>query len=336
MSIITFLAFDEIGTSLIPYIAAWRQRQKAMWYEYVGKNLLQMLACQAEEAADHFKESILEQRKYKHQPTKQRVVENIASPDVLAGSRSDYRREARKKGVMEAVYKCKTAKGKVIWLKDHALIEAYVKDRVYLSLGYLTNVTKEMEADEARKRMESALRKSEERFRHQAIHDNLTGLYNTRYLYNELDRLIDHCRSHRGCFSLIFLDIDNFKAVVDAHGHLNASQAIREIGASIRASLKKPAFGVAYGGDEFIVVLPDFNKEQAMEMAEHIRSLMRQTVYLTNRGLSVKLQASFGVASFPDDADDQIALIGLADRAMFGVKAEGKNAVRDINTLASK
>ena len=72
-----------------------------------------------------------------------------------------------------------------------------------------------------------------------------------------------------------------------------------------------------------------------MDMAENIRSLMRQTVYLTSRGLSVKLQASFGVATYPDDADDQVALIGLADRAMFGVKAEGKNAVCDINTLSS-
>ncbi len=291
-----------------------------------------MLACDPFNAAKAFRSSILEQRIYKHQPTQQRVIENIVGPDDLAGSRTDYRRQAKKKGIMEAVYKSVMKNGAIIWLKDEAVIETYVKDRIYLSLGCLTNVTKEMEADEARKRMETTLRNNEERFRYQATHDNLTGLYNTRHLYNDLDLLIESCQSQHRKFSLIFLDIDNFKAVVDAHGHLNASQAIREIGATIKAAIKKPAYGVAYGGDEFIVVLPDFDKDQALDMAEHIRSLMRQTVYLTSRGLTVKLQASFGVATYPDDADDQTTLIGLADQAMFGVKASGKNAVQDSKT----
>ncbi len=74
-------------------------------------------------------------------------------------------------------------------------------------------------------------------------------------------------------------------------------------------------------------------KNQAIDKTERMRSLMRKTVYLTSRGLEVKLQASFGVATFPDDADNQTALIGLADRAMFGVKASGKNAVRDIKSI---
>lgn len=331
----TFQAFDQTGTPLIPYIAAWQERQKTIWYEFIGRHFLQMMACETTEAAKVFRHRILEQRIYKHQPAQQRVIENTIGPDALADARTDYRREARKKGIIEAVYKSTIKDGGVIWLKDQAMIETYVKDRIYLSLGCLTNVTKEMEADEARKRMETALRKSEERFRFQAIHDNLTGLFNTRHLYQELDRLIESCQSKARKFSLIFLDIDNFKAVVDAHGHLNASQAIREIGASIQAAIKKPAYGVAYGGDEFIVVLPDFDKIQALGMAEHIRSLMCRTVYLTSRGLAVKLQASFGVATYPDDANDQSTLIGLADRAMFGVKASGKNAVRDIKVLSS-
>ena len=239
----------------------------------------------------------------------------------------------KRKGVTEAVYKCAINNGNVIWLKDQAIIEAYLDDHIYLSLGCLTNVSKEMEADEARKQMETVLRKNEERFRYQATHDDLTGLYNTRYLYKSLDRLIESGRAEKRVFSLIFMDIDDFKQVVDTHGHLNASQAIREIGASIQASIKKPAYGVAYGGDEFIVVLPDFDKPRAIDQAKRLRSLMRKTVYLTSRGLEVKLHASFGVATFPDDADNQRALIGLADQAMFGVKASGKNAVQDIQDI---
>jgi len=328
-----FWSFDQIGTPVIPYIAAWREHQKTIWYEFISRYFLRMMDCEPSQVAGTFRHSVLEQRIYKHQPTKQRVIENIIGPEDLAGSRTDYRREVKRKGITEAVYKCAIKNGDVIWLKDQAIIETYAEDQIYLSPGCLTIVTKEMEADEARKQMETALRKSEERFRYQAVHDDLTGLYNTRYLYKELDRLIEISHSKKRKFSLIFLDIDDFKSVVDAHGHLNASQAIREIGASIKAAIKKPAYGVAYGGDEFIVVLPDFDKSRALDMAEHIRSLMRRTVYLTSRGLAVKLKASFGVATFPDDADDQTALLGLADRAMFGVKASGKNAVRDIKTI---
>jgi len=331
--IMAFRRFDEIGTPVIPYIAAWREHQKTIWYEFIGGHFLRMMGCEPTQVALAFRESVIEQRIYKNQPTNQRIIENIIGPEDLAGSRTDYRREVKRKGITEAVYKCMIKNGDAIWLKDQAIIESYGEDQIYLSLGSLTVVTKEMEADEARKQMETALRKSEEQFRYQAIHDDLTSLYNTRYLYKELDRLIESSHSRKRQFSLIFMDIDDFKAVVDAHGHLNASQAIREIGASIQAVIKKPAYGVAYGGDEFIVVLPDFDKNLALDMAERIRSLMRRTVYLTSRGLQVKLKASFGVATFPDDADDQTALIGLADRAMFGVKTSGKNAVKDIKTI---
>jgi diguanylate cyclase (GGDEF)-like protein len=329
-----FRHFDLMGTPAIPYIAAWREYQKTIWYEFISRHFLRMMACEPAQGARVFRNSLLEQRIYEHQPASQRVIENIVNPEDLAGSRTNYRREVKRKGITEAVYKCKISNGDVIWLKDQAVIEAYSEDQVYLSFGCLTIVSKEMEADEARKQMEKVLRKSEERFRYQAIHDDLTGLYNTRFLYRDLDRLIKSSRPKKQTFSLIFLDIDDFKNVVDTYGHLYASHAIRELGATILASIKKPAYGVAYGGDEFIVVLPDFNKEQAIDKAEHIRSLMRQTVYLTSRGLEVKLHASFGVATFPDDADNQTELIGLADRAMFGVKASGKNAVKDIRSTA--
>ncbi len=329
-----FRHFDLMGTPAIPYIAAWREHQKTIWYEFISRQFLRMMACEPDQGAYVFRNSVLEQRIYEHQPASQRVIENIVNPEDLAGSRSNFRREVKRKGITEAVYKCKINNGDIIWLKDQAIIETHREDQVYLSFGCLTIVSKEMEADEARKKMETVLRKSEERFRYQAIHDDLTGLYNTRFLYRDLERLIKSSRSRKETFSLIFLDIDDFKKVVDTYGHLNASQAIREIGASILASIKKPAYGVAYGGDEFIVVLPDFNKDQAFDKAERIRSLMRQTVYLTSRGLEVKLHASFGVATFPDDADNQTELIGLADRAMFGVKASGKDAVKDIRPTA--
>jgi diguanylate cyclase (GGDEF)-like protein len=160
-----------------------------------------------------------------------------------------------------------------------------------------------------------------------AIQDNLTGLYNTRYLYQSLETIIEASAAAKTPFSLIFLDVDDFKQVVDTHGHLNGSQALQEVAAVIRYCLTEPAFGVSYGGDEFVVVLPGFDKRQARQQAEEIRAKLSQTHFLSNQGLAVHIEASFGVATYPEDASDRTGLLALADQAMFRVKRGGKNAV---------
>jgi diguanylate cyclase (GGDEF)-like protein len=161
-----------------------------------------------------------------------------------------------------------------------------------------------------------------------AVHDDLTGLFNTRYLYRTLKEIIRRGESDGDPFSLIFLDIDNFKQVVDTYGHLKGSQTLQEVAATIRASLPEGCFGVAYGGDEFVVVLRGFDKQAAREKAEEIRSRMHETVYLSGYGHRVGLTASFGFAAYPDDGTDVIRLLAVADQAMFKVKAEGKDGVR--------
>ena len=160
-----------------------------------------------------------------------------------------------------------------------------------------------------------------------AIRDSLTGLYNTRYLYQSLETLIAASAAVRAPFSLIFLDVDDFKRVVDTHGHLNGSQALQEVAELIRYCVTEPAFGVSYGGDEFVVVLPDYDKCQALHKAEEMRDQLSRTIFLANQGLQVHIQASFGVATYPDDATDRTGLLALADQAMFRVKRRGKNAV---------
>lgn len=161
-----------------------------------------------------------------------------------------------------------------------------------------------------------------------AIHDDLTGLYNTRHLYKVLGNLVRASGETRDSFSLIFMDIDHFKKVVDTYGHLKGSQAIQEVARTIRECLVAPTFGVAYGGDEFVAVLQGFDKARALKKAEEIRTRMKQTVYLANHGHQVSLSASFGIATFPDDAGDVTGLLALADRAMFDVKEKGKDAIK--------
>jgi diguanylate cyclase (GGDEF)-like protein/PAS domain S-box-containing protein len=174
---------------------------------------------------------------------------------------------------------------------------------------------------------EEQVRRSRERFRYLANHDSLTDLFNTRYLYKVLDQLIQDSKARGEPFSLVFLDMDNFKTVVDTYGHLNGSLALKEVAATLKAELRDPAFGVAYGGDEFVLVLPRIGKAGALEQVEAIRQRMKATVYLERQGLQVGLSASFGIATYPEDAEDRVGLLALADKAMFHIKARGKDAV---------
>jgi len=179
----------------------------------------------------------------------------------------------------------------------------------------------------ARKQAADALRASAENFQFLAVHDSLTGLYNTRYLYEALERLVEEARSGGGRFSVVFMDLDRFKHVVDQHGHLNGSRVIQEVASTIRAALPDGAFAVAYAGDEFVVVLPGFGKDAAAATAETIRTRVAHTIYLAAAGQTVSLTMSLGVATFPDDADGAQGLLTAADRALFAVKGTGRNAV---------
>ena len=178
-----------------------------------------------------------------------------------------------------------------------------------------------------RKEAEAALRESERRFREQAFRDGLTGLYNQRYLYQALAKWIERARDTGTPISVVFMDMDRFKTVVDTHGHLNGSRAILKVARSIDSCLQQPAFAVAYAGDEFVVVLPGMDLDQALQKASEIRSTVRDTLYVLDQGIEVRLTASFGIATFPDHAADLNELIAAADHALFAIKESGKDAI---------
>ncbi len=178
-----------------------------------------------------------------------------------------------------------------------------------------------------RKRAEDALRESEERHRELSVRDDLTGLYNRRYLYQGLAALIRASEAAGDPFSVLFADLDRFKRLVDSRGHLNGSRAIQEVAATIRSRLEEPAWAVAFAGDEFVVVLPGFARDAAVAKAREIQSCIRDTRYLAATGRPARLAASFGVASFPDDARDLEGLLALGDQALFSVKKSGRNGI---------
>ena len=182
----------------------------------------------------------------------------------------------------------------------------------------LIDVTKQRQAVEA-------LRASEEQFRFLAVHDTLTGLYNTRYLYEQLPQLI--AESDNPC-AVIFMDLDGFKQVVDTYGHLNGSRVIQEVAETISGCIADPAFAVAYAGDEFVIVLPEHDRSGAIAVATEIRDRLAARRFLATAGYAIQLTASFGVAIFPDDAGAMEKLLAIADRALFAAKREGRNLIR--------
>lgn len=179
-----------------------------------------------------------------------------------------------------------------------------------------------------RKAAEEALRESERKFRELALRDTLTGLYNRRFLYQSLPELMASGRYEHSGLSLIFMDLDNFKRIVDTHGHLHGSQVIKEVAAVIQQGLSPPAFAVAYAGDEFVVVLPGCDLARALEKATDLQQRIRQAVYLRQHGHEVHVQASLGVTTYPTQARDAEELLTFADQALFAMKAMGKDGVR--------
>ncbi len=160
-----------------------------------------------------------------------------------------------------------------------------------------------------------------------SVTDDLTGLYNVRYLNGFLYREIKRSRRYRLPVSLVFLDLDGFKTVNDRFGHLAGSQALTEVGRLLRQTVREIDMVARYGGDEFVIILPQTDPAGAMVIAERIREAIQEATLLTGMGLDVRLTASLGVASYPDQGRTRDELIHKADAAMYKVKESGKNGV---------
>lgn len=158
--------------------------------------------------------------------------------------------------------------------------------------------------------------------------DDLTKLHNARYLRQFLLNEIRRARRYGSSVAALFLDLDDFKRVNDAHGHLAGSHVLMEMAGVILSSIRDTDAVARYGGDEFVIVLPDTGIELAGTVAERIREKIAQHSFNAGRNLKLSLTASFGVASFPEHASSPHQLIACADTAMYEAKAANKNCVR--------
>ncbi len=146
-------AFEDTGNPAICYIAAWHEKDRIIWYEFASSRLSELLGCEACQVAEVFRRSVVERRVYKYQTDEPGIKKEIIRRPELTSFRKQLREEVKKTGVIEAVYKLSLSAGRSFWLKDQAEIERHPRDHSSISLGCLTEVSKEMEAAEERERL---------------------------------------------------------------------------------------------------------------------------------------------------------------------------------------
>ncbi|NJD61738.1 MAG: GGDEF domain-containing protein [Deltaproteobacteria bacterium] len=161
--------------------------------------------------------------------------------------------------------------------------------------------------------------------------DDLTKLYNSRYLNVVLDRELKRSERYRNFFSVLFMDVDFFKRVNDAYGHLVGSRVLVEVGAVLRSCVRETDTVVRYGGDEFVVLLVETNAEDALLVAERMRKMIECKTFGQDFGLAIRLTISIGIAAFPEHASSKQHLLSMADQAMY----RGKDSTRNVVYLAT-
>jgi diguanylate cyclase (GGDEF)-like protein len=161
-----------------------------------------------------------------------------------------------------------------------------------------------------------------------SVTDDLTHLYNSRYLNSVLRRETKRASRSGRPLSLLFIDLDGFKSINDTHGHLFGSRALVEAAAVIRGSARETDVVARFGGDEFALVLPDTGGEGAFSVGERIRERIAAHTFLAGDGLAIRLTVSVGVATLPDAANSAEELMMAADKAMYVVKDSGKNGTQ--------
>lgn len=208
--------------------------------------------------------------------------------------------------------------GEVIDVECHSS-SMEVGGRVVL-IGLMLDVTERL-------RVEREVRALQERLREQAIHDPLTGLYNRLPLNEFFDRELSQAGRRNRPIGVVMGDLDHFKRVNDKFGHMAGDEGLKHFADLIRSSYRAGDILCRYGGEEFVILLPDMPLEVAVKRTESLRRRLAETPLVWGAA-RICLTASFGIALFPEHGETRDALIAAADRALYAAKSGGRNQVR--------
>lgn len=310
-----FSGFEVLEAKVIPYISAWHEDERIIWYEYAGERFSEMLGCTFEKLAETFRKSIIDQRVYRYTDLKKKVEEKIITKDELRGSWKGLRDEVKKSGQVEAVYKVATESA-TVWLKDQANIETFEEDGICLSIGFLTDVTKEMELKDLFERI--------------GYIDELTKLPKRSILDRILEINIGNLqRNLIEDFVLMMIDVDHFKMVNDTYGHQAGDFILANLAEVMTATTRKQDEIGRYGGEEFYGFTVG-TIAIGLKFAERLRKRVEKTTF-TYKGQDIPVTVSVGLVcasqagKIESLTGDQ--LIFLADKRLYVAKQNGRNQV---------
>jgi diguanylate cyclase (GGDEF)-like protein len=167
-----------------------------------------------------------------------------------------------------------------------------------------------------------------------SITDGLTGVYNYRYLRSALDKEVARARRFREKFAIIMLDVDHLKEYNDVHGHLRGSEVLRRLAQVVMGELRTSDVIAKYGGDEFVIILPQTDREGARTLAERIRAAVEVHEF-PGEEEGMRITSSMGIAQFPEDGELTRDLLESADNALYDAKRSGRNRVAALASGAS-
>jgi diguanylate cyclase (GGDEF)-like protein/PAS domain S-box-containing protein len=175
-----------------------------------------------------------------------------------------------------------------------------------------------------RKQVQDALIKSEATLREQSVRDGLTGLFNRRYMEETLRREINRAARKNYTLGVMMLDIDYFKTINDSYGHIAGDMVLREFSKMISRNIREEDIACRYGGDEFIIVLPDTSLNVTCERAEQLIANTKNMQLQFEEKFIGELSISIGISIFPENGISKADILRSADMALFSAKKEGR------------
>ena len=310
------MRLEAAHSPVFPYLAAWDEDNKIIWYEFIDKRLCRMLNCTPAAAADSFRKAVVDRRVYCYSGSDDEVEEEIITHEELGGYRHGLREEVKRSGSVDAVYKI-SVNEKFAWLKDQATIENFAADKVCLSLGFLTDVTKEMEQKDL--------------FEKIGYFDELTRLPKRLIMDRIFEINLGHYqRSLIDDFVFMMIDVDHFKIVNDTYGHQAGDFVLVEL-AELMASCKRKEDEIGrYGGEEFYCF--SLGKiEHGYLFAERLRASVAGHKFVHEK-VNIPITISIGLIaasqlSKEEGALSRDALIKHADTMLYSAKKNGRNQV---------
>ncbi len=209
-------------------------------------------------------------------------------------------------------YRHRHESGEYRWQNLHGTALFDKDGEPYRMVGSIRDITK-------RKKLEEDLHKI-------SITDKLTKLYNRRFFDERLEIELDRCARYKHQLSLLMLDIDHFKNINDIYGHQNGDAFLSKIGNVINSNLRTSDTASRYGGEEFSIIMPDIGKDEAIQVAERIRKLVKENVFRPKDDTLINTTVSIGVAEYQSN-ETPSALLARADKALYRAKKQGRNRV---------